>query len=111
MTISLDEIINQYMPSDQSVREISEFFAVFSQETRVRLISLLSIGFIPPYGSTIILWFFDIEQKSVHQPYSIFVRSAPPELLTIRHTIPSQPGLILFRISSSNDPTWFNDPS
>ena len=44
MTLSLDEIISQYMPSDQSVREISEFFAVFSQETRVRLISLLSIS-------------------------------------------------------------------
>ena len=44
MTLSLEEIIAQYMPSDQSVREISEFFADFSQETRIRLISLLSIS-------------------------------------------------------------------
>ncbi len=44
MSLSLDEIISQYMPSDHSVQEISEFFSVFAQETRIKLISLLSIS-------------------------------------------------------------------
>ncbi len=44
MSLSLDEIISQYMPSDHSVQQISEFFSVFAQETRIKLISLLSIS-------------------------------------------------------------------
>ncbi len=42
--MSLDEIIQKYMPSEQSVRNMEEFFAVFSQATRLRLIALLSVS-------------------------------------------------------------------
>lgn len=42
--MTLDEIIEQYMPSDQAIRDITEFFSVFSHETRIKIISLLSIS-------------------------------------------------------------------
>ncbi len=42
--MSLDEIIARYMPTDESIRDICEFFSVFAQDTRIRLVSLLSIS-------------------------------------------------------------------
>ena len=42
--MTLNEIIEQYMPSDQAIRDITEFFAVFSHETRIKVISLLAIS-------------------------------------------------------------------
>lgn len=43
-TMTLNEIIEEYMPTDQAIRDITEFFAVFSHETRIKLLSLLAIS-------------------------------------------------------------------
>ena len=42
--MTLDKIIEEYMPSPKAIRDITEFFSVFSHETRLKLISLLSIS-------------------------------------------------------------------
>lgn len=42
--MTLDELLNSYMPSDNAIRDISEFFSVFSQETRIKIIILLSVS-------------------------------------------------------------------
>lgn len=42
--MTLDELLSQYMPGDDALRNIGEFFSVFSQETRIKIIILLSVS-------------------------------------------------------------------
>ncbi len=42
--MTLDELFSQYMPSDNAIRDIGDFFSVFSQETRIKIIILLSVS-------------------------------------------------------------------
>lgn len=42
--MTLEQLLTTYMPSDKAIRDISEFFAVFSQETRIKIIILLSVS-------------------------------------------------------------------
>ena len=42
--MTLDELFSQYMPSDYAIRDIGDFFSVFSQETRIKIIILLSVS-------------------------------------------------------------------
>lgn len=42
--MTLEQLLTTYMPSDKALRDISEFFAVFSQETRIKIIILLSVS-------------------------------------------------------------------
>ncbi len=42
--MTLEELLSQYMPKDNAIRDIGEFFAVFSQETRIKIIILLSVS-------------------------------------------------------------------
>lgn len=42
--MTLEELLSQYMPKDGAIRDISEFFAVFSQETRIKIMILLSVS-------------------------------------------------------------------
>lgn len=42
--MTLDELFSQYMPSDYAIRDIGEFFSVFAQETRIKIIILLSVS-------------------------------------------------------------------
>ena len=42
--MKLEELLSQYMPSDNAVRDIGDFFAVFSHETRIKIMILLSVS-------------------------------------------------------------------
>ena len=42
--MTLDELFSQSMPSDNAIRDIGDFFSVFSQETRIKIIILLSVS-------------------------------------------------------------------
>ena len=42
--MTLEQLLTTYMPTDKAIRDISEFFAVFSQETRIKIIILLSVS-------------------------------------------------------------------
>ena len=42
--MTLEELLSQYMPGDDAIRNIGEFFSVFSQETRIKIIILLSVS-------------------------------------------------------------------
>ena len=42
--MKIEELLQQYMPSDGAIREIGEFFAVFSHETRIKIILMLSVS-------------------------------------------------------------------
>ena len=38
-----EELLSQYMPSDDAIRNIGEFFSVFSHETRLKIMIMLSV--------------------------------------------------------------------
>ena len=42
--MTLEEIVAEYMPSDQAIRKMTDFFSVFAQDTRIRIVSLLTIS-------------------------------------------------------------------
>ena len=42
--MTLDELLSQYMPEDDALRDIGEFFSVFSHETRIKIMILLSVS-------------------------------------------------------------------
>ena len=42
--MNIEELLRQYMPSDRAVRDIGEFFGVFSHETRIKIILMLSVS-------------------------------------------------------------------
>lgn len=42
--MKIEELLQQYMPSDGAIRDIGEFFAVFSHETRIKIILMLSVS-------------------------------------------------------------------
>lgn len=42
--MKLEEVLSQYMPSDGAIRNIGDFFAVFSHETRLKIMILLSVS-------------------------------------------------------------------
>lgn len=44
LTRSQENEIRRYMPTDEEVRAIAGFFAVYSDPTRVKILSALSIG-------------------------------------------------------------------
>jgi ArsR family transcriptional regulator len=41
--MSPQELFSQYMPGDNAIRGIADFFEVFSQETRIRILVVLSV--------------------------------------------------------------------
>ena len=67
--MTLEELLSQYMPGDDAIRNIGEFFSVFSQETRIKIIILLSVSNLFLLQS--------VSLYSVLLP-SVFPKSRPP---------------------------------
>ncbi|MFA6866221.1 MAG: metalloregulator ArsR/SmtB family transcription factor [Clostridia bacterium] len=42
--MKLEEIVNEYIPDNETLENISSFFSLFSDNTRLKIISLLSIS-------------------------------------------------------------------
>ena len=42
--MKIEELLNSYMPRDAVIKDIGDFFAVFAQETRIRILILLSVS-------------------------------------------------------------------
>ena len=40
----LSQVLEKYMPDEGTVRELVDFFGIFSHETRIRILNLLSIS-------------------------------------------------------------------
>ena len=42
--MTMETLLSQYMPSENAVKNVGEFFAVFSHETRIRILIMLSVS-------------------------------------------------------------------
>ena len=42
--MTMETLLSQYMPSENAVKNVGELFAVFSHETRIRILIMLSVS-------------------------------------------------------------------